>query len=48
MSKEARNIYQRVHDRAVILQASMKGASVELKTLGRKKHPFAIENVKNN
>lgn len=39
--------YQRVHNRAVILQASMKGASVELKTLaGKRKHPFALENIK--
>lgn len=37
--------YQRVHDRAVILQASMKGTAVELKTLGEKKHPFALENI---
>lgn len=37
--------YQRVHDRAVILQAAMKGASVELKTLGKKNHPFALENI---
>lgn len=39
--------YQRVHDRAVILQASMRGASVELKTLaGKRTHPFALENIK--
>lgn len=37
--------YQRMHDRAVILQASMKGTAVELKTLGEKKHPFALENI---
>lgn len=40
--------YQRVHDKAVILQAAMKGASVELKTSGKKKHPFAVENMRNN
>lgn len=40
--------YQRVYDRAVILQASMKGTSVELKTLGEKRNPFALENIKNN
>ena len=40
--------YQRVHDRAVILQASMKGASVELKTLGKKKHPFMPEYMRND
>lgn len=46
MTKEGRDTYRRVHDRAVILQASMKGASVELRTLGEKKHPMALENVK--
>lgn len=40
--------YQRVYDRAVILQASVKGTSVELKTLGQKKHPLAIGNMQNN
>ena len=39
---------QRIHDRAVTLQAAMRGASVELKTLGQKKHPFAIENMQND
>lgn len=49
MSVEGRDTYMRVHDRAIILQASMQGAKVELKTLsGRKKHPFALENVQNN
>lgn len=48
MSKEGLCIYRRVHDRAITLQAAMKGASVELKTLGKKKHPFAIENIQNN
>lgn len=38
---------QRIHDRKVILQAAMKGAHVELKTLGEKrKHPFAVENIR--
>lgn len=46
MTKEGRDTYRRVHDRAVILQASMKGAAVELRTLGQKKHPMALENVK--
>lgn len=39
---------QRVYDRAVTLQASMRGASVELKTLSKKKHPFALENMRND
>lgn len=47
MTEEGRAVYTRVYDRAVILQASMKGASVELKTLGQKKHPFAVENMQN-
>lgn len=47
MSLDERMEYQRVHDRAVILQAAMRGASVELKTLGEKKHSFAVENIKN-
>lgn len=46
MSQEGLETYRRVHDRALVLNASMKGASVELRTLGKKKHPFAIENVK--
>lgn len=41
MSQEGLETYRRVHDRALILNASMKGASVELKTLGKKTHPFA-------
>ena len=45
MSAEGRETYRRVYDRAVTLSASMKGAAVELKTLGQKKHPFAIENM---
>lgn len=48
MSKEGRESYRRVHDRAITLAAAMKGASVELKTLGQKKqHPMALENIKN-
>ena len=40
---------QRIHDRAVTLQAAMRGASVELKTLaGKRKHPFALENIHND
>ena len=45
MSLHERMEYQRMHDRAVILQASMKETAVELKTLGEKKHPFALENI---
>jgi hypothetical protein len=48
MSLDERMEYQRMHDRVVILQAAMKGASVELRTLGEKKHPFALENIQNN
>ena len=48
MTLQERMEYQRVHDRAVILQASMRGASVELKTLGKKKHPFMPEYMQND
>lgn len=47
MTKEGRDAYRRVHDRAITLTAAMKGASVELKTLGQRKHPMALENMKN-
>lgn len=46
MSKEGLSTYRRVHDRAITLAATMKGASVELRTLGQKKHPMALENMK--
>lgn len=47
MTPEGLTTYRRVHDRAVILAAAMKGAHVELKTLGeKKKHPFAVENIR--
>lgn len=46
MTKEGRDTYRRVHDRAITLAAAMKGASVELRTLGQKKHPMALENMK--
>lgn len=42
MSSEGRAAYQRVYDRSVLLNASLKGASVELKTLGKKEHPFKL------
>lgn len=46
MNKEGLDTYRRVYDRAVSLAASMKGVSVELKTLsGKKKHPMAVENI---
>ena len=48
MTPEGLDAYRRVHDRAVILQASMKGTAVELKTLGKKKHPFSLENMRND
>ena len=43
MSNEGRTVYQRVSDRAAILQALMNGVSVELKTLAAKEHPFAVK-----
>ena len=46
MTNEGRERYRRVYDRAVTLTAAMKGASVELKTLGQRKHPMALENIK--
>jgi len=49
MSVEGRDTYMRVHDRAIILRASMAGVKAELKTLsGKKKHPFALENIQND
>lgn len=49
MSIEGRDTYMRVHDRAIILQASMQGVKAELKTLsGKRKHPFALENIQND
>jgi hypothetical protein len=47
MTPEGRETYRRVNDRAVTLAAAMKGVSVELKTLGQKRHPMALENIKN-
>lgn len=49
MTPEGRDTYRRVYDRAITLQAAMRGASVELKTLaGKRKHPFALENMQND
>lgn len=45
MTQEGREIYNRVNDRATILHASIKGAVVELKTLGEKRHPFLPQNI---
>lgn len=45
MTPEARDTYRRVNDRAVTLAAAMSGVKVELKSLARKKHPMAVENV---
>ena len=42
MTEEGKTVYRRVHDRAVILNASLQGAKVELKKLSERKHPFAI------
>lgn len=48
MSDEGRVVFRRVYDRAVILNASLKGASVELKSLSdKKKHPFALNATHN-
>lgn len=48
MSKEDLNTYRRVHDRAITLAAAMKGAAIELKTLGEKRHPLAVKNIKSS
>lgn len=40
MTEEGRTEYRRVNDRAIILQAHLNGASVELKTLARKRSPY--------
>ena len=41
MSQESLEIYRRVNDRAIRLQAAMAGVSVELKSLAKRNHPFA-------
>ena len=47
MTLHERMEWQRVHDREVISQAFMKGAHVELKTIGeKKKHPFDPEYIR--
>ena len=45
MSEDGREIHRHVYDRTRALEASMKGAIVEVKTLRDKKHPFLPENV---
>lgn len=40
MTAEERATYTCVHDRSIILHASMEGAMCELKTLGKKNHPL--------
>ena len=40
MTPEGREEYRRVNDRAIILQASLSGSIVELKTLAKKRQPF--------
>lgn len=46
MSQEGLSTFRRMYDRAISLAASMKGVSVELKTLSeKKKHPMSIENI---
>mgnify|MGYP004675778869 CR=1 FL=1 len=45
MTTEGRNIYRRVYDRAITLDAAMKGASVELKMLGKRNHPMEVDNI---
>ena len=49
MSEEGRIVFRRVYDRAVVLNAAMQGASVEMKALSEKKqHPFALDNIKHS
>lgn len=46
MTDEERAAYTRVHDRSILLHASMEGALCELKTLGVKKHPLLPNKTK--
>lgn len=43
MTEEGRMVFRRVYDRAVILNASVQGATVEIKALAKKPHPFALQ-----
>lgn len=45
MTTAGRERYRKVADRAELLNATMQGVRVELRTLARKTHPMAIENV---
>ena len=45
MSVEGRDTYMRVHDRAIILQASMQGVKAELKTLSGKRKQIGRAHV---
>lgn len=40
MTLHERMEYQRIHDRKVILEASMYGVKVELKSLAKRDHPL--------
>lgn len=40
MTEQGREVYRHVYDRTAQLEASMKGAIVEVKTLREKKHPL--------
>lgn len=46
MTPEGREAYRRVSDKALAFNASVQGSFVELKLLGKKEHPFALENIK--
>jgi len=43
MTEEGRIIFRRVYDRVVILNAAVQGATVEIKALAKKPHPFALQ-----
>lgn len=46
MTEEGRTAYRRVHDRVVILNAAVQGANIEVKMLGKKRHPLALQGTK--
>jgi len=48
MTQEEREEYRRVNDRALILNASLTGSIVELKTLAKKRTPFIPETSSGN
>lgn len=45
ITEEDRQIKRRVKDRAMILEATMNGSAVEVKTKSKKNHPFSLENI---